>query len=96
MIARTLILLSLIFSVSVFTGGGPLGIDHKIAYDGSGIFKRQTQKNLLALMMAGEVAGGIWEGDQSRLAVHRRHHPRKRLTCRDESGVHAVSANPDQ
>lgn len=67
MIARTLILLSLAFPVAVFAGGGPLGIDHRLAYDDSGIFKRQTQKNVLALMVAGEVAGGIWEGDQSRL-----------------------------
>lgn len=67
MIARALFLLSLLFPISVFAGGGPLGIDHKLAYDDRGIFKRQTQKNLLALMVAGEVAGGIWEGDQSRL-----------------------------
>jgi len=67
MIARTLILLSLIFPAAAFAGGGLLGIDHRLAYDDSGIFKRQTQKNLLALMVAGEVAGGIWEGDQSRL-----------------------------
>lgn len=67
MIARMVILLSLLFPPCAFAGGGPLGIDHKLAYDDSGIFKRRTQKNLLALMVAGEVAGGIWEGDQSRL-----------------------------
>lgn len=67
MIARTLILLYLILPAAVFAGGGPLGIDHKLAYDDRGIFKRQTQKNVLALMVAGEVACGIWEGDQSRL-----------------------------
>lgn len=67
MIAKTLILLSLMFPAAAFAGGGPLGIDHKLAYDDRGIFKRQTQKNLLTLMVAGEIAGGIWEGDQSRL-----------------------------
>lgn len=67
MVARTLLLLSLLFPVSVLAGGGPLGIDHRLAYDDRGIFKRQTQKNILALMVAGEVAGGVWEGDQSRL-----------------------------
>lgn len=67
MFARAMIPSLLIFSANVFAGGGPLGLDHRLAYDDSGIFKRQTQKNLLALMVAGEVAGGIWEGDQSRL-----------------------------
>ena len=67
MVARALILLSLLSPVAVFAGGGPLGIDHRLAYDDRGIFKRQTQKNILALMVAGEVAGGVWEGDQSRL-----------------------------
>lgn len=67
MAARILPLLFLILPAAVLAGGGPLGIDHKLAYDDSGIFKRQTQKNLLVLMVAGEVAGGIWEGDQSRL-----------------------------
>lgn len=62
-----LFLLIMIFPACTFAGGGPLGIDHKLAYDDSGIFKRQTQKNLLALMVAGELAGGLWEGDQSRM-----------------------------
>ncbi len=67
MTARTLLLLSLAFPAFALAGGGPLGIDHKLAYDNRGIFKRQTQKNVLALMVAGETACAIWEGDQSRV-----------------------------
>ena len=63
----TLIALSLIFPACAYGAGGPLGIDHKWSYDNSGIFKRQTQKNVLTLMVVGEVAAGLWEGDQSRL-----------------------------
>lgn len=61
------ILLLLILSGSVYAGGGPLGIDHRLAYDDSGIFKRSIQKNILTLMVVGEVGGALWEGDGTRL-----------------------------
>ncbi|MGB7540530.1 MAG: phosphatase PAP2 family protein [Burkholderiales bacterium] len=48
-------------------GGGPLGIDHKLSYDNSGIWKRSNQLALLDLMIAGEFVGGLWEGGESRL-----------------------------
>jgi hypothetical protein len=48
-------------------GGGPLGIDHKLSYDDSGIWNRNNQNALLGLMVLGEFAGGIWEGGESRL-----------------------------
>lgn len=48
-------------------GGGPLGIDHKLAYDDGGIWTRSNQTALLGLMVAGEFAGGIWEGGETRL-----------------------------
>lgn len=60
-------LLCMILAEGACAGGGPLGIDHKLAYDNSGIFKRQIQKNLVALMVAGEVGGALWEGDGTRL-----------------------------
>lgn len=56
-----------ILSASAFAGGGPLGIDHKWRYDDGGIYKRSIQKNLLTLLVAGDVAGALWEGDQSRM-----------------------------
>jgi hypothetical protein len=51
----------------VLAAGGPLGIDHKLSYDNSGIWKRSDQLALMELMIAGEVAGGIWEGGETRL-----------------------------
>ena len=63
----SLFLSAFILSANAFAGGGPLGIDHKLSYDDSGIYKRQIQKNLLTLLVAGDVAGALWEGDQSRM-----------------------------
>ncbi|HQT27242.1 MAG TPA: phosphatase PAP2 family protein [Burkholderiales bacterium] len=48
-------------------GCGPLGIDHRWSYDDGGIYKRSIQKNLLTLLVAGDFAGALWEGDQSRI-----------------------------
>lgn len=47
--------------------GGPLGIDHRLSYDNSGIWKRSYQLALLDILIAGELAGGIWEGGETRL-----------------------------
>jgi acid phosphatase family membrane protein YuiD len=48
-------------------GGGPLGIDRRLSYDDSGIWKRSNQLALLDIMVIGELAGGIWEGGETRL-----------------------------
>ena len=56
-----------IWSECVFAGGGPLGIDHRLAYDDSGIWKRSNQTALVGLMVAGEIAGGVWDGGETRL-----------------------------
>ena len=43
------------------------GIDHRLSYDDSGIWKRSNQLALLDIMIVGELAGGIWEGGETRL-----------------------------
>lgn len=48
-----------IWSGYVFAGGGPLGIDRRLAYDDGGIWKRGNQTALVGLMVAGEIAGGL-------------------------------------
>jgi membrane-associated phospholipid phosphatase len=58
--------LTLRFTVA-FAGGGPLGIDHKIPYDDSGIWKRSNQLLLENLTIAAVVGGSLWEGGESRL-----------------------------
>lgn len=45
-----------LMSFSAFGGGGPLGIDHRLAFDDSGIWKRSNQTGLQNLMIAGVVA----------------------------------------
>lgn len=47
--------------------GGLLGLDHRLAYDNSGIWKRSYQTGLLGLMVIGEIGGGLWEGGETRL-----------------------------
>lgn len=47
-------------------GGGPLGIDHPVNFDDSGIWKRRNQivlQDATALLVVG---GALWEGDDSR------------------------------
>jgi len=46
--------------------GGALGIDHRWAYDDSGIWRRSNQRILMDSLIGGEVLCGLWEGGQSR------------------------------
>jgi hypothetical protein len=53
--------------VSPVHAGGPLGIDHRLNYDDSGIWNPRYQKALIysSLLVVGTAA--LWEGDDSRL-----------------------------
>jgi undecaprenyl-diphosphatase len=44
-------------------GGGPLGIDHVLAYDQSGIWARRNQEALEYGVVVFEIAGAIWLGN---------------------------------
>ncbi|MHB1238214.1 MAG: phosphatase PAP2 family protein [Gallionella sp.] len=57
----------LLACTGALAAGGPLGIDHRLAYDNNGIWKRSTQLALLDTMIIGEIAGGLWEGGETRL-----------------------------
>lgn len=50
-------------------GGGPLGIDHKVPLDESGIWSRSTQNVMLGLTVASSFGLALWEGGGSRLGV---------------------------
>ena len=54
-------------STPAAAAGGPLGIDHRLAYDNHGIWKRSVQKGLIYALVGGEVLGGLWEGGNTRL-----------------------------
>ena len=43
-------------------GGGPLGIDHRIAFDDSGIWARHDQQALEIGVIAVELGGALWLG----------------------------------
>ena len=43
-------------------GGGPLGIDHEIGFDQSGIWARKYQTGLENGVIALELAGALWFG----------------------------------
>jgi undecaprenyl-diphosphatase len=51
----------------VFASGGPLGIDHRLHYDNSGIWKRSNQKVLLYGSIVTIGAGAIAFGDDDKL-----------------------------
>jgi membrane-associated phospholipid phosphatase len=48
-------------------GGGPLGIDYRLGYQNSGIWARSNQNALIAVLLAGEVGGALWEGGEDRI-----------------------------
>jgi membrane-associated phospholipid phosphatase len=47
--------------------GGPLGIDHRLNFDDSGIWKRRNQLILQDVTPLVILAGALWEGDDTRL-----------------------------
>jgi len=51
----------------VARAGGPLGIDHRIAYDNSGIWARGNQKTLMGATILTVVGGSLAFGDQDKL-----------------------------
>jgi len=60
-----LITITCVLSGYAYAGGGPLGIDHRLSFDTSGIWKRSNQTGLLDFMVAGEFIGGVWEGGET-------------------------------
>jgi len=63
-LTRTALLVAMALLPRFACAGGPLGIDHELAYDDSGIWKRSTQLALLDTLVVGEIACGLWEGGE--------------------------------
>lgn len=61
-----LLLTALCVAPAARAGGGPLGIDHRLTYDDSGIWARRNQNALIAVLLVGEVGGALWEGGEER------------------------------
>ena len=47
--------------------GGPFGIDHRIAYDNSGIWQRRDQRIFMGATVVAVVGGSLLLGDQGKL-----------------------------
>jgi PAP2 superfamily len=58
---------ALALHTTAVAGNGPLGIDHLVKLDNSGIWSRRNQKLLFIGMVAGETAGALWLGGDNRL-----------------------------
>ncbi|HVI57045.1 MAG TPA: phosphatase PAP2 family protein [Luteibacter sp.] len=60
-------LCALTVSAPAFAGGGPLGIDHRLHYDNSGIWKRSNQQVLAYGTVVTIVGGAVLLGDDNKL-----------------------------
>ncbi len=59
--------LGLMCAALAHAAGGPLGIDHRIGFDQSGIWSRHDQLLLQDLTLVTLVGGALWEGGDSRI-----------------------------
>jgi len=64
---RLLALLLILASGCACAGGGPLGIDHELPLDQSGIWARNYQTALEYGVVITEVAGALWLGNDGKL-----------------------------
>ena len=64
---RFSVLLLALASGAACAGGGPLGIDHEIGFDQSGIWARKYQTALEFGVIATEIGGALWLGSDDEL-----------------------------
>lgn len=64
---RWLFIIATLFSGGVCASGGPLGIDHRLHYDNSGIWKRSNQNALMYGTIFTVAGGALAFGDHDRL-----------------------------
>ncbi|MBD8879769.1 MULTISPECIES: phosphatase PAP2 family protein [Rhodanobacter] len=62
-----LLLLAFTLPAPAFASGGPLGIDHRLHYDNSGIWKRSNQNILMYGSIVTVAGGALAFGDQDKL-----------------------------
>jgi undecaprenyl-diphosphatase len=66
-LSSLLLCLALLAPGDAFASGGPLGIDHRVHYDNSGIWKRSNQNVLMYGTITTVVGGALVFGDQDKL-----------------------------
>ena len=62
-----LLTLGVVLSNACSAASGPLGIDHRLSYDDSGIWSRKAQLATLNGLLIADVAGALWQGSDSRI-----------------------------
>lgn len=65
--SSAILALMLAFRTGAAVAGGPFGIDHLVAYDNSGIWKRNYQTTLAFGTVAVVAGGALWLGDDDAL-----------------------------
>lgn len=60
-------ILALSLAAPAWSGGGLLGIDHRVSLDQSGIWSRGAQNGLIYTLVAGSAGLALWEGADTRL-----------------------------
>jgi hypothetical protein len=60
-------LVAILLPSCAFAGGGPLGIDHLVTYDNSGIWKRSYQKDLAVGAALTVIGGAVFGDDDTRM-----------------------------
>jgi hypothetical protein len=84
---RTLLVACLTsLALDASAGGGPLGIDHRVNVDESGIWKRSNQYVLQSGSILANVGLALWEGGETRLG-------RTAWQSIDSMALSAVAAN---
>jgi undecaprenyl-diphosphatase len=66
-IGRALLAAMTLASTCALAGGGPLGIDHRLPFDDSGIWNRSVQLFVQNVMIVGDIGLAAWEGGDTRL-----------------------------
>ncbi|MEY4762750.1 MAG: hypothetical protein RLZZ200_2606 [Pseudomonadota bacterium] len=67
LLALSILGCGLVTAPAAVAGGGPLGIDHRVTYDDSGIWARNVQLKLEYGLLLAEAGIAAWEGGESRL-----------------------------
>jgi undecaprenyl-diphosphatase len=66
-LSSLLLCIAILAPADALASGGPLGIDHRIHYDNSGIWKRSNQSILIYGTVTTVVGGALAFGDQDKL-----------------------------
>lgn len=65
--ASAALILTVLAGGPAFASGGPLGIDHRLPLDDTGLWSQGNERLLRYILVGGSLGIGLWEGGESRL-----------------------------